>query len=158
MAVLKNVHLLEGIAKQSDLVKMEHAALQHKRYSNIEFKIVDVGNKEVIIQVSQGKSAAENYADKKRLIEIVKETFGRFFEGYRIKTHPIPYKVPDCEIVDAAWINKQMLRYGIKAKDIAADTGLDRTNITTIISGDRPLSQIMKALFWYYFLAVRDPG
>lgn len=153
MALLKNVHLVTDIVKPDDIDKMEHAALQHKRYSNKEFKVVDVKPSAVIIQAAQGKSAAENYATGKRLIEIVRETFGRFFPDHKINVQPIPYKVPAAYIVDDKWINAKMLGHGIKAKEISEDTGIDRTQLTALVNGTRPLSKPMKALFWYYFLA-----
>jgi hypothetical protein len=54
MAQLKNVHLLNDF-READIDKMEHAALQHKRYSNIDFKIVEYSPRKVIIQIGTGK-------------------------------------------------------------------------------------------------------
>jgi hypothetical protein len=152
MAQLKNIHLLDDI-KQSDLDKIEFAAVQHKRYSNIDFKIVEYSPKKVIIQASQGKNAGSNYFDKKRLIEIVHETFDRFFKDKKIHVHPIEFVESRANQVDAKWIQDKMLKTGCKLKNIANDTGIDYTQLSSLVSGDRALSQPMKALFWYYFLS-----
>jgi hypothetical protein len=150
MAQLKNVHLLNDF-READIDKMEHAALQHKRYSNIEFKIVEYSPRKVIIQIAQGKNAGGNYFDKKRLIEIVHETYDRFFKDKKVHVHPIEYVQSQANSVDSKWINDQMLQSGIKLKDMVDDTGIDKTQLSSLISGNRPLSQPMKALFWFYF-------
>lgn len=150
MAQLKNIHLLDDI-KPGDLDKMEFAAVQHKRHSNIDFKIVEYKPKSVIIQTVQGKNAGGNYFPKKRLIEIVHETFDRFFPERKVNVHPVPYEESQANKVDSKWINEKMLATGTKLKDIAVDTGIDYTQLSSLVSGDRPLSQPMKALFWYYF-------
>jgi transcriptional regulator with AAA-type ATPase domain len=138
MPILKNSHLLEGVLKQSDIDKMEHAALQHLRYSNITFKIIDLSDKKVVIQVTQGKSAQANYQTGKRLIEIVNETFGRFFSDRKINVGPIPFVESPANQVDDKWIQKQMEKFNIKLKDITADTGIDKTQLSSVVSGDRP--------------------
>jgi hypothetical protein len=150
MAQLKNVHLLNDF-READIDKMEHAALQHKRYSNIDFKIVEYSPRKVIIQIGQGKNAGGNYFDKKRLIEIVHETYDRFFKDKKVHVHPIEYVQSPANSVDSKWINDQMLKSGIKLKDMVDDTGIDKTQLSSLISGNRPLSQPMKALFWFYF-------
>jgi hypothetical protein len=151
MAILKNVHLLSDALKPGDIDKMEHAAVEHLRHGNITFKIVDLLPKKVIIQAVQGKNAAGVYYSQKRLIEIVHETFDRFFKDRAMNVHAVPYLESPANKVDAEWINNQMLATGTKLKDIAADTGIDYTQLSSAAGGDRNLSQPMKALFWYYF-------
>ncbi len=152
MALIKNLHLLTEM-KSNDVDLMEYAALQHKRHSNITFKILKVLPKEVTFQITQGKCAADNYQSKKRLVEIVHETFDRFFPGRRILVHPIPYQAPAVNEVTPQWINRKMEETGTRLKDIAAETGLDYPYLSTLINDRNPLSQPMKALFYYYFLS-----
>jgi len=152
MAELKNVHLLDGMDQKS-LELMEHAAVDHRRFSSISFKVEDVSEKSVTIQVVQDKSAAGHYHSQKRLIEIVHETFDRFFTGKKIKVHAIPYVLPDCSVVDAGWISDKMAKLGIRLKDIANDTGLNYTQLSSSVNGGKPLSETSKAMFYYYFQA-----
>jgi predicted Ser/Thr protein kinase len=77
--------LLTDIVKPADLDEMEAAALMHRRFSSITFKVVDVTDRKILFQVVQGKSFQENYQTAKRLIEIVHETFDRFLSW---KTDP----------------------------------------------------------------------
>lgn len=152
MALIKNLHILQHLDQQS-LDMMEHAAAEHKRYGSLQFKIVEADEKSVVIQITQDKNAAGAYHTKKRLIEIVHETFDRFFTGKKVKVHPIPYQVPAAATVTTEWINKQMLATRTKLKDIALDTGLDYTSLSALVSGIRPLSQTTRAMFYFYFMS-----
>lgn len=151
MAHVKNMHLLTD-ADQAQRDLMDHAATEHSRHNNISFKIIEYGPKKVIIQAAQGKNAAAVYHNKKRLIEIVNETFGRFFPAQKIIVQPIPFEESPATKVNADWINKKMLHTGTRLKDIAADTGLNYTHLSELVNGGE-LSQAMKALFWFYFLS-----
>lgn len=151
---LKGRHYLDGIVPESDIELMEHAAHQHKQFNNIEFKILKVAG-DITIKVTQGRNAAGAYHDVKRLVEIVHETFGRFFPGKRLIVHPVPFQESPAAAVDKQWVCDKMLKTGTRLKDLAADTGIDKTQLSRIINpeSDFVLSQPMKALFWYYFLA-----
>lgn len=153
MALIKNLHLLEDNIKPGDLDKMEVAAAMHQRHSSIEFKIVDISPQKVTIQIVQGRNGPEVYQTQKRLIEIVHETYDRFFPGRKIIVHAVPFVESPAKIVDAAWINKMMLSTGTRLKDIAGETDIDYTQLSSLVSDNRPLSKPMKALFWYYFKA-----
>ncbi len=154
MAMLKNIHLLSDVGEKERSM-MDHAALEHARHSNITFKIQEVTPKRIVIQVIQGKSSNGHYFDQKRLIEIVHETFNRFFKDRKILVHAIPYRVSPANVVTVDWINKRMLETGTKLKTIAEDTGLDYSHLSSLASGDKPLSQPLKALFYYYFSAMK---
>jgi len=151
MVMLKNQHLLTDIDAQV-LEKLEHAAAEHKRFSGISFKIAEYHPKSVVIKVVQSKTAFGQYQSQKRLIEIVHETFDRFFPGRTIRVHAIAYQEPPAAKVDAKWVNDQMLATGTKLKQIAKETGIDYTQLSSLISGIRPMSQTVKALFYFYFL------
>lgn len=155
MSFIKNIHLLQRDFSEADISLMEHAALDHKRFSNILFKILDYdpGKKTVTFRAWQEKSMAKNYQPAKRLIEIVHETFDRFFTGYKIKVQPVAYKEPSCNQVTPAWLQSQMKKKGIKLKHIASDMGLDYPNLSLILNGEKEISQPMKAALYYYFVA-----
>lgn len=152
MGLIKNIHLLEDISDK-EKVKMEHAALEHNRHNGITFKIVDNKPKSVSIQITQSKNSAGVYHPQKRLIEIVHETYDRFFADKKVHVHAIPFIESPANKVNVEWVNKKMFDAGIKLKDIAADTGIDYTQLSSLVTGDRNLSQPMKALFYYYFLS-----
>lgn len=151
MGEIKNLHLLADTVKPGDIDKMEIAALQHRRHANITFKFLEASKENVVIQVTQAKSAAGNYFPRNRLADIVTETFGRFFKDRKIFARPMPFQEPEPDKVDHKWIEAKMLNTGTRLKDIASETGLDYSQLSSLVSGNRPLSQPMKALFYYYF-------
>lgn len=150
---IKNLHLVNDILSEKDLEMMEHAGQEHLRFSNITFKVIEISDTKVVIRAVQGRSSSGIYFDAKRLIEIVHETFDRFFTGRKVQVNPVPYEKSPAGDIDAAWINKKMETTGIRLKEIAADTGLNYTRLSVLINGERPLSQVSKALFWFYFKA-----
>lgn len=153
MNEIKNLQKLEGIVNSDDQVLMEMAAKEHRKYSNITFKILQADAKEVIIEITQGRSAAGNYQTAKRLIAIVHETYDRFFKGKKIHVRPNPYQQPDCNQVTPEWVAMQMSKSGLKLKTIADETGMDYGNLSEITSGKLAMSQPMKVALWYYFLS-----
>ena len=155
MGLINSTNKLTDIPA-SDLGKMEYAAIEHKRFGNITFKIIEYDNNKLIIQAAQGKNAAAIYHSKKRIIEIVNETFGRFFIGKRIIVHPITYSNSPVEIVNKKWIDKKMLETGTKLKDISADTGISKIELTQYINDKEKLTQPIKSLFYYYFLSLKS--
>lgn len=150
MAQIKNLALLEGLT-DADIAKMEHAATEHKRYGSLMFKIVETDKKSVTIQVVQEKNAAGVYHNQKRLIEIVHETFDRFFPAQKVRVRAIPYEMPAPRQVTPKWVNERMLSSGTKLKEVAKETGIDYTRLSALISGDRPMSQVTQAMFYFYF-------
>ena len=152
MNIIKNVRLLHDVTPDN-IALMEQAARLHKGLCGICFKILEYTPDQVVIRIIQEKHAAGNYHSSKRLSEIVKETFVKFFEGKTILARPFPYQESPAANVDSAWINKQMTELGIRIKDIAADTGLNRSQVNAMVTGNRPISQISKALMYFYFLA-----
>ena len=149
MAEIKNVHLMEDIPS-AELEKLEKGALMHRQYSGITFKVMEYDSKKAVIQVAQAKHVNENYFDKKRLIEITHETFDKFL-GRKIHVQPIPYAPSPVEKVDSNWVRKKMLDNGIKLKDMVGETGLNKTQLSPLINDSKPLSQVTKAMLYYYF-------
>jgi hypothetical protein len=152
MAEVKNLHYLEGVSADV-LTKIEHAGTEHRRYSSIFFKIVEYNEKLIRIQVSQQKNVNGIYQTKKRLIEIVHETFDRFFTGKKMQVVPLPYEVAAPAAVNSTWINKQMIATGVKLKEIESETGISKAQLSHLINGTKPLSETAKAMFYFYFLA-----
>lgn len=151
--IIKNLHLLADIISEADKALMEQAAKAHGMHNNITFKFMAIEDKKVSLRVTQDRNVNGSHFPAKRLIEIGRETFGRFFPGCKIIVHPVTYQEPMVNKVDDKWIRKKMESTGVKLKTIQAETGIDYTYLSSITSGSDPLSQPMKAMFWYYFIA-----
>jgi hypothetical protein len=149
MATIKNIHLLT--LSENDLKKLEFGAALHKKMSNIEFKILEVKAKSLVIRVSQGKHLSENYADKATLVTRTRELFEPFFSTIKIHPQANPYEPNPVSKIDSLWIKKQMDVLDLRVTDIVNDTGVDKTNISAWANGKREMSQPVKAMFYHYF-------
>lgn len=111
MNLVKNLSLLHLTPDQ--MQTLETRAQLHRRYSSIEFKILEANDNTVAIRITQDKSHAGNYFDPKRLVEITHETFDDIL-SQKILVRPIPYKPPVTEVVTADWVKKKRHRVGKK--------------------------------------------
>ncbi len=151
--LIKNIHLLAWLNEEA-LLRLEQTALAHQRFSRIEFKIASVIANEITIIVTQSKCPQENYQTQKRLIEIVQEAFKAYIESRRILVQATPYIPSPVEVVTPEWITQQMSRYKIALKQLAIDTGINKSSLSSVITGDKPLSDPMRAMFYYYFKTI----
>ena len=141
--------MINGILNASQLEKLEAGAALHLRHSRIEFKILDYDGKAVTIRVTQGKSPAEYYLSVKELSLLAKDLFGAFLPHLDIRSRAIPYSEPSVEVVSPEWIHDKMSEKGLDNKSISEMTGVDKANISNWISGQRPMSQPVKAMFYF---------
>lgn len=134
--------------------KKDQGETLHKRMSNIEFKILEVEPGSIVIRVSQGKHLSENYADKKTLVNRIRELFQPFLPDHKIHPQASAYEPSPVTRIDSIWVKKQMDILGLRVTDIVHDTGIDKTNISAWANGTRSMSQIVKAMFYHYFNSI----
>lgn len=145
--IVKNAESL-GLTPEQ-LATLTHRAEQHRRFSSIEFKVVEVRSDAVVLLIRQGKSHAGNYFDTKHLLGILRETFGDLVGDRKIEPRPYPFRPSPPDVVDAAWL--QARRGQKPIKEIAHDLGVDANNVSSYFSGNKPLSGVTRAMFYYYF-------
>jgi len=150
--IIKNIHLVKDLINEADLQKLENGALQHRKFSRITFKVLSVTDKTIKIQAIQGKSPQENYANEETLIQRGKDLFSRFLPDQKIIVNAVTYKDNPTEKVTPEYLRHAMTEYKVKVKDIVADTGIDKTNVSAWVNGTREMSQPVRAMFYYYFL------
>lgn len=151
---IKNLKKLEDYLSSEQLEKLDAGAALHKRHAAIEFKIIAAVNATLTVQVIQGKNQSGAYSDQKTLIERGKELFAPFLPDWKINVHATPYTESEIHnMVTTSWVSNEMAKRDIKIKDMVVDTGLDKTNLSAWISGKRPMSNIVKAMFYFYFLS-----
>lgn len=149
--LVKNVTTL-GLTPEQ-LQTLDTRAQLHRRYSSLEFKVTDARPDQVTVLIAQDKSHAGNYFDVKRLIEIAHETFDDLLGGRRLLVRPVPYQASPPEVVTPEWIQEKAKESGKKVKQIAHELGIDAASVTAYKNGIKPLSGIVKAMFYYYFLS-----
>jgi hypothetical protein len=153
--IIKGLHLLKDLAKP-DIDAMEQAALRLWQQFAVTFKFVEYGDKSVTIQVAQDRNQEKTYFDRKFLIGMVHQTFDAYFPSKKILVNPIPFVPNPTEVVNSVWIKDRMLKTGCRLKTIAEETGLNMSYLSTLTNGVDPLSEMAKAMFYYYFLSKEE--
>jgi hypothetical protein len=124
----------------------------HQRYSRITFKILEQTSEALTVSVRQDPSFHENHFDAKRLAEIVKETFTPHTTlAVRVRVVTPASGPPD--VVTSVWILDIMSKHHISNKTLIEDLGVDKATISAYVNGHKPLSGVVRAMFYYYFKA-----
>jgi hypothetical protein len=146
-----------GIEKLSDhlapdqLEQLEKAAAVHKSQSNIEFCILRVEENMIAIETTQLETRSGKYASQSTLVKRTMEVFEKILSPSIITVEPAPYLPNPTSVVNPSWLDKKMKEKGVRIKQIAFDTGVDRESISDWVTGKRAMSQIVKAMFFFYF-------
>lgn len=144
---IKNLDALTLTPDQRET--LEARALAHQRFGNIKFTILnpDDGGT-VVVRVTQGHNHAEVYHTAQRLHEIVRETFGDIVPKVASRTYP--YAPGPTAVVSPAWLQE---RTGtLKVKDMAHDLGIDPNMVSGYVNGSKPMTNTVKAMFYYYLV------
>lgn len=150
MAEIKNIHLLSDVSV-SDLDKIETAAFSKLKKSGIKLKVIENSNRKVVIEARQLKLRKGPYLSEREIEKRVLGIIDHFFAEKKVYVKAHIFKQAPSSIVDPLWINEKMVATGKKLKEIAQDTGIDYSQLSSLVNGSRGLSNVMKAMFWYYF-------
>lgn len=155
MEIIKDIYKLVGIVRHIDLLRLEEGAKQCLNQFNISFEIINARSSSLKVKTRQWKCKSGHPAEIPKLIAITQDLFERFVVNVPVTVHPIAYTPAVVDEVEPLWISDKMLNMGITIKDILRDTGIDRLSLTAWIEGLQPMSQDVKAMFFYYFESIQ---
>lgn len=151
MKIIKNLDKLSGMLQPADLKALDAAAAVHQKQSNISFTITEVSGNTLSVETEQGKTGG-NYTRYRTLVKRTHEVFDRFLPaGLSLEVHPVEFVESPAAAVTPEWIGRQMQEKEVKIRQIAFDTDLERKDISGWVTGERQMSRIVKAMFYYYF-------
>ena len=138
--IIKNIHKIESFLGEEKSYQIEQFALMYRRYARIVFKVIafDETEKKLIVKVRQ------------ELHEKGKELFSKFFDGFTIHVDAKPYTETSAEIITPEYLKAELNKRQIRIKDINTATGLEMSNLSAWVNGTRPMSNIVKNMFYYY--------
>jgi len=152
------MHIIKGIGELStqlsaeQIEQLESAAGIHKSQSNIEFTILKVDGKDIHIEAAQSETRSGRYATEAALNKKSHELFDKWLPGYTLIVTLSPHLPSPASVVTPTWLEMKMKEKDVRIKQIAFDTGVDRDSIADWVSGKRSMSQIVKAMFYFYLL------
>jgi hypothetical protein len=150
MSVIIGIERLNHQLTAEQLEQLEAAAEVHKAQSNIEFSIVKVENDVINIETTQSETRSGKYANEAALSKKTHEVFDKWLPEFSIQIETTTHLPSPTSVVNPAWLEKKMKEKGLRIKQIAFETGIDRESIADWIAGKRSMSQIVKAMFYFY--------
>lgn len=158
---MKNIEILP-LPDEAKKRIIEFAA-QFRKMGRIYVEIVSFKDGRLIVRVEQKEAINGLILTKAELTERVRDMFaGEIPSDWKLTVSAVNFDRRDIAAVNAEWITDNMQRLGLKAKDIVNHTGLDKSEISLILSGERNLSKMGKAAFYYflkyYEMSLFTPG
>lgn len=150
-----SINLLKKFVSKDQYKDLQEKVDLHSRFSSIDFEIIRINDESVLIRTTQDKSFNGVYFDNKRLYEITLETFKEILEPRQVQVHTFPHLVSPCDKITPEFVMATMGRFKIKNKEFETAFGVHKTTISAWANGLRPMSQPVKAMFYYYFISKR---
>jgi len=152
MSVILGIDHLNDYLTAVQLEKLDLAAGTYKTQSNIEFLILQVTDDIIVIEATQLETRSGKYANEASLVKKTHELFDKPLSGFIIEVKAFPFLPSPTSIVTPQWLETKMKEKDVRIKQIAFDTGVDRDSIAGWVAGKRTMSQIVKAMFFFYLM------
>jgi hypothetical protein len=150
MSVILDIEKLKEQLTEEQLEQLDAAAEVHLTQSNIEFRIAKVEGDAIYIETTQMETRSAKYAKEPALLKKTHEVFDKLLPHADLQIQVFPHLPSPTTVVTTAWLEKKMNEKGVRIKQIAFDTGVDRESIADWVSGKRSMSQIVKAMLYFY--------
>jgi len=150
MSTIQNINRLEDYLTSEQFFKLEKAAERHQQQSNMNFKIQSAKDQTIKVETVQGETSSGKYATEATLIKRTEDLFRKLLPDFKIEVSTETFLPSAANVVTSAWINQKMEEKGVRIKQIAFETGVDRESISDWVTGKRSMSQIVKAMFYFY--------
>lgn len=150
MDVILGIKNLKPLLSDEQIHQIEQAAEVHKVQANISFCILAVEDRAIQIETTQAENRSGKYATAATLTKRTREVFDKWLPAFDIQVIPATFMPSPTSVVNAAWLENKMKEKGIRIKQISFDTGIARESISGWVSGKRNMSQLVKAMFYFY--------
>ena len=151
MNIIKGIERFGNQLSKEQMEELDAAAEVHQSQSNIEFTVLNVEENSVNIEVVQSQTRSGKYATAAALEKKSHEVFDKRLPGFSVQVMPLTYHASPTSVVNPLWLDQKMKQKGVRIKQIAFETGVDRESIAEWVTGKRSMSQIVKAMFYFYF-------
>lgn len=149
--------MIKGIEKIPSLTDegkefLKTSELQYMRFGRIYFEVLRYKDNELVVKTGQLKNEAGKYLSTAELVNRAKDVFGKVVpDGTVIHVHPTTFEKHEFKTYSVENITDEMESLGLKIKDLVKLLDIDKTTITSVLSGAKPLTNPYKAMFYYLF-------
>jgi hypothetical protein len=152
MSSVPGLEKLKDILGESEIEKVSRAADRHFNAANMTFTILTVSDDAIEIETAQGETKSGKYATEATLLTRTKDVFGKYLGQRELHISPATFAPSPASTVTPAWLEQKMQQKGVRIKQIAFDTGIDKESISDWVTGKKSMSQIVKAMFYFYLM------
>jgi hypothetical protein len=127
--------------------------LQYRRFGKIEIRIVKVKKTYSVLSIDQKEGYVnDTVLSDEQLKTDVKAIFkGMLPENYELHTHIVKGNIDEVSAINHEWLNMKINENNIKARQLANMLNVDKTNLSSLLSGAREMTAWHKAAFYYFF-------
>jgi hypothetical protein len=150
MSSIPGLEKLKDLLSDADMEKLGRAADRHFSASNMTFTILTVSNDKIEIETAQGETKSGKYATAATLLSRTKDLFGKYLPKIELHISAATFAPSPTSTVTTAWLEQKMQQKGVRIKQIAFDTGIDKESISDWVTGKKSMSLIVKAMFYFY--------
>lgn len=125
----------------------------YKRFARIYFRVHEYNEKrkDVTVKVWQDRNVSGKYLSVEELRERAREVFNMLPEGMRLHVHARTFAAYGIDEVDIDYITEQMEKLNLKQADLVDYLNINKSTISSWLSGSKELTNIHKAMFFYFF-------
>ena len=148
---MKNIDLLPISAESKK--RLNEFALQYKRFARIVVDVVSFEANRLIVRVEQKECVnGSKQLTKPELEQRVKDMFANEIPlDWKLTISAVDFDRSDIDNVTPEWLEGKMEKLNIKAKHISTYTGIDKSTLSSILSGAKELTKWQKVAFYYFF-------
>lgn len=150
MSSIPGIEKLAETLTAEQLEKLEKGAQRHAEMSNMSFTILSIASTELEIEVAQNETKSGRYATEATLTTRTRELFTKFLPNIKLNISPVTYAPSPASTVTTKWLEEKMDQKGVRIKQIAFETGIDKEAISDWVTGKKSMSQLVKAMFYFY--------
>ncbi|MGF1924634.1 MAG: helix-turn-helix domain-containing protein [Bacteroidia bacterium] len=150
MSKILGIEKLKDFLTPEQTEKLNKAAERHATASNMTFTLLSATETALEIEVAQSETKSGKYASEATLISRSEDLFGKLLPNIPLHINPVAFAPSPASIVTTAWLESKMQQKGVRIKQIAFETGIDREAISDWVTGKRSMSQLVKAMFYFY--------
>ena len=124
----------------------------YRRFSRIFIEVVSFDDNRLIVRVEQKEILNGKHLTKTELTDRTREMFkGEVPEEWKITVSAVDFDRKDIDAVSVEWVKKRMDKLNLKNKHISNHTGISKTTVSSIMNGNKDLTQWHKIAFYYFF-------
>ena len=127
-------------------------ARAYKQNARIYMDVISFDKNQLVVRVEQKEMVGDRYLNHKELIERTRNMFkGEIPDEWKLIVSAVDSNKNDIEAITPSWITKRMKQLGLKGKHVSNRIGIDRSTISSILTGEKELTKWHKATFYYFF-------